>query len=111
MKQKYELISISKLPLNSSKKKKMKAVFRNIRTRKNKTVYFGGKGYGDYTIYNKTKGKVYADMKKKNYLARHRKNENWENPITAGSLSRYILWNKRTLKASIEDYIRRFFNR
>ena len=28
--------------------------------------------------------------------------------MTAGSLSRYILWNKPTLKGSISDYRKRF---
>ena len=55
----------------------------------------------DFTKHN-------DEDRKKRYLNRHRKNENWEKYMTAGSLSRYILWNKKTLKASIEDYIKRF---
>ena len=34
--------------------------------------------------------------------------EHWENPMTAGALARWILWNKETLPSSIEDYTRRF---
>ena len=46
--------------------------------------------------------------RKERYLKRHKKNENWNNPLTAGALSRWILWNKPTLKASIEDFENRF---
>jgi len=41
-------------------------------------------------------------------MTRHRKRENWNNYMSAGSLSRYILWNKPTLKASIADYKKKF---
>ena len=46
--------------------------------------------------------------RKKRYLNRHRKNENWKSPMTAGALSRWILWNKPTLRDSIKDYKKRF---
>ena len=62
---------------------------------------FGATGYDDYI----TTG---DEVKKRAYLARHRTNEHWDNPHSAGALSRYILWNKRTLQASISDYKKRF---
>ena len=46
--------------------------------------------------------------RKKLYLNRHKKNENWNSPMTAGALSRWILWNKPTLKASIDNYKKKF---
>ena len=55
----------------------------------------------DYTIHNE-------DARKKRYLDRHRKRENWNDFKSAGSLSRYILWNKKTLDASIADYKKKF---
>ena len=62
---------------------------------------FGALGYEDYTQH--------GDKKRKQlYLNRHRKNEDWSNPKTAGALSRWILWNKPTLEESIQDYIKRF---
>jgi hypothetical protein len=64
-------------------------------------VKFGALGYDDFTITNDT-------SQKKAYLARHRKRENWNDPRSAGSLSRFILWNKPTLEASIDDYVKRF---
>ena len=64
-------------------------------------VYFGASGYTDYTI-NKD------PEKKRLYLLRHRKNENWNDPMTSGALSRWILWNKPSLRESISDFKRRF---
>jgi hypothetical protein len=66
-----------------------------------KTVHFGQSGASDFTKHKDTE-------RKQRYIDRHSKNENWNNPMTAGALSRYILWNKTTLKDSIADYKRRF---
>ena len=41
-------------------------------------------------------------------LARHKVNENWTIPDTSGSLSRWILWNKKSQSDSIKDYKKRF---
>ncbi len=69
--------------------------------RERKKVHFGAKGSSTYIDHQ--------DEKKKDaYIARHRVNENFNNPMTAGSLSRFILWNKTTLSASINDFKRRF---
>ena len=95
----YAFVSIKK---SRHPKYKMQAVFLNTKTGKNKTVKFGAKGYSDYTIHK-------DDERKRRYMRRHRKREKWSDPMTAGSLSRYILWNKKTLKASIDDYKKRFF--
>tara|TARA_B110000444_G_scaffold149867_1_gene140214 strand:+ start:16710 stop:18887 length:2178 start_codon:yes stop_codon:yes gene_type:complete len=68
---------------------------------KTKTTHFGGKGYEDYTIHK--------DPKRKNlYLQRHQTRENWNDPTTAGSLSKHILWNKPNLQKSFNDYKNRF---
>lgn len=77
------------------------AVFENCQTGRQKTTHFGSKGYSDY-IHHKD------PERKQRYLARHKKNENWNDPTSAGSLSKFLLWNKTTLKASIADYKRRF---
>lgn len=68
---------------------------------KNKKVNFGDRRYDNYTIHKN-------DERKRLYLLRHSKNEDWNNPMTAGSLSRWILWNKKTLNESIDDYRKRF---
>jgi hypothetical protein len=69
--------------------------------KKEKIVSFGAKGMSDYTKHK-------DDERKKLYLARHKANEDWTDPMTPGALSRWILWNKKTLKASIADFKKRF---
>lgn len=66
-----------------------------------KRVQFGARGYEDYTTHR-------DDARKKRYLDRHRRNEDWKDPTSAGALSRWILWNKKTQKESIDDFRRRF---
>jgi hypothetical protein len=34
--------------------------------------------------------------------------ENWRDPTTPGALSRWVLWNKPSLKGSIADFKKRF---
>ena len=80
--------------------KKMKAVFYN-KDKKVKTVRFGSAGMSDFTKHG-------DEERKQRYLDRHRKNENWNDKFSAGSLARWILWNKKTLSASIADYKKRF---
>lgn len=86
---------------STSKTKKYKAVFYDDKGKKVKTTQFGAKGYSDFTINKDPK-------RKQRYLDRHRNRENWNSYMTAGSLSRWILWNKPTIKASITDYKKRF---
>ena len=64
---------------------------------------FGAIGYEDYTMHR-------DDKRKSLYLNRHRKNENWNDPKSAGALSRWILWNEPTIAESLRDYKRRFPN-
>ena len=80
--------------------KKLMAVF-TMSNGRTKTTHFGAAGMDDYT---KTRDK---DQRSR-YLKRHRRNENWNNPMTAGALSRWVLWNKETRSASINDYKKRF---
>lgn len=46
--------------------------------------------------------------KKKAYISRHRVNENWADYKSAGALSRWILWEKPTLTAAINNYKKKF---
>ena len=98
MTQCYHLITIKKSDKHG---KKMMAVFEDCNTERRKTVHFGALGYDDYTHHKDPE-------RKKRYLDRHKSRENWNNPVTAGSLSRWILWNKPSLRASIADYKSRF---
>ena len=81
--------------------KKMKAVFYDD-NKKVKTTHFGLDTSSTYIDHK-------DEDKKKAYIARHSKNnENWNDYMSGGSLSRYILWNKTTLQASIKDYKKKF---
>jgi hypothetical protein len=65
---------------------------------------FGAAGMDDYT-------KTHDKDQRLRYLMRHRKNENWANPKSAGALSRYILWGESTsVEANLAAYKRRFPN-
>jgi hypothetical protein len=68
-----------------------------------KTVSFGQKGASDFTKHKDTE-------RKNRYIDRHKKNENWNasGAKTAGFYSKHVLWNKPTLKASIDDINKRF---
>ncbi len=94
----YHLIKITK---SNKKDKKLMAIFENCNNGRTKTTHFGAVGYDDYTTHR-------DKDRKERYLARHRKNENWNDPTSAGALSKFLLWNKPTLKASIADYKRKF---
>ena len=90
---KVKLVSVKKSPI---KGKKLRATFSD-----GTHTDFGYSGMSDYT-----KHKDPARMQR--YLNRHKSRENWRNYKSRGSLSRYILWNKPSLSASIADYKRRF---
>jgi len=81
--------------------KKLVAIFTRDNGRTKKT-YFGQAGAPDFTI---TKDKA----QRKRYLDRHRKNENWSNPESAGALSRWILWGPSTSRQeNIRSFKKRF---
>jgi len=94
----YQLLKIVK---SNKSNKKLMAVFENCQTGRKKTTHFGAYGMSDFTLHK-------DQDRKKNYISRHSKNEDWNNPITAGALSRWILWNKTSLSASIADYKKKF---
>lgn len=94
----YHLVKITK---STKPDKKMMAIFENCQTNRQKITHFGAAGMSDYTIHKDPE-------RKQRYINRHKKNENWNDPTSAGALSRYILWGKPSLKASIADYKRRF---
>jgi len=91
------------LKKSSNKDKKFMAVFELAGSQK--TTHFGSAGSMDYTKYS---DRTLADQKQKLYLDRHRKNENWDDPTSAGALSRWILWSEPTVDKGIRAYKKRF---
>jgi hypothetical protein len=83
------------------KEKKWDAVFVKPNG-KEKTVPFGARGMSDYT---KHKDKT----RKQRYLKRHSgMGEHWNKPDTPGALSKWVLWNKPSFRASVADFKKRF---
>lgn len=69
---------------------------------KEKVVPFGAAGMSNYTKHKNA-------TRKMRYIQRHSgMGEHWSKPDTPGALSRWILWNKKTLRASVADFKRRF---
>ena len=62
-----------------------------------KTVSFGATGYSDYTKHK-------DPLRKEAYIARHSK-EDWSkaNIASPAWMSRYILWEKPTLKEAVDN--------
>lgn len=80
--------------------KKFDAVFES--NGREKVVPFGQRGYSDFTKHKNV-------TRRARYLNRHSgMGEHWDKPDTPGALSRWILWNKPTLRGSIRDFKRRF---
>lgn len=63
-----------------------------IITNEGKRIYFGDSKYDQYT-------EGHLDIRRRNrYLNRHKKNENWNNPNSAGYWSAKFLWLYPTYK-------------
>ena len=67
------------------------------------TIHFGSAQHSDFTKHK-------DEERKQRYINRHKKNENWSDPKTAGFMSKHLLWNKPTLTESIKDTNNRFKN-
>ena len=67
-----------------------------------KVVSFGSKGSSTFLDHKDNK-------KKDAYLARHRVNDKFDkDPTSAHALSKFLLWNKKTLSESIADFKKKF---
>lgn len=64
-------------------------------------INFGASGYEDYTMHNDLARKI-------NYIKRHSKREDWGDPYSKGFWSRWLLWNKPTIRESILDIRKQF---
>ena len=86
---------------STNSKKKYMAIFYDKNKKKVKTTHFGSYGMSDYTKHKDKKRKT-------RYLTRHRKRENWSNYMSAGALSRYLLWGETSFRESIKKYKNKF---
>lgn len=82
---------------------KWKVILKNEDTGRTRTIKFGRRPYEDFTIHK-------DEERKQRYIDRHAKRENWtkQGIFTAGFWSRWLLWNRSTISASLEDIRDRF---
>lgn len=93
-------MKLVKVERSSNKHKKYVATFDL--GEKLKKVHFGQKDSSTYLDHKNEK-------KRDAYLARHKVNENWNDPLTAGSLSKHLLWgNSTSLEQNIKSFKKRF---
>lgn len=82
---------------NSEKpNKRFMVKFVNPKTDRINHIHFGDSKMDNYTIHKDIE-------RKENYLKRHKSREDWQNLYSAGAWSRWLLWNKPSLKSSIKD--------
>tara|TARA_R110002126_G_scaffold104226_3_gene237726 strand:- start:247 stop:576 length:330 start_codon:yes stop_codon:yes gene_type:complete len=107
------MVTLLKVVPSKNPLKKLDAYFI-LDNGKEKIVSFGQRGARDFTLINDKNSKFYLpkvldrNVTKDSYLRRHRARENWYNPLTAGSLSKWILWSGKTLDGSIKAFKKKF---
>ena len=74
-----------------------------IITKSGRKISFGAVGYSDFTKHK-------DEDRKQRYINRHKNKENWTKSgiDTAGFWSRWLLWNKPTIKDSYNDIKNRY---
>ena len=95
------MIKYIQLLKSNRENKRFEARFFDIDKNKIKSVNFGLKGGNTFIEHKNTKTK---DA----WIARHSVTGDWTKPDTASSLAFHILWNKPTLSASFNDYLKKF---
>ena len=78
------------------KNKRHMVVFEN-----GSVVHFGDDRYQNFTMHK-------DEGRKRLYIIRHQKNEDWNDMTTPGFWSKHLLWNLPILSASIRDTEKRF---
>ena len=81
-------------------KKYMVIIFKDLN--KIKTIHFGQAGALDFIEYSKI-NKQLANQRRKLYINRHSKNENFNDFLTTSFWSRRILWEYPTLQQAIAN--------
>ena len=89
------------LEKSNRKDKKYMVSYLNPETGRVGTIHFGAKGMNDFTIHKN-------EEKKRLYLIRHQKNEDWTDLTKAGTWARFLLWGEKTLEASVKEMEKKF---
>ena len=97
------MIKYAQLVKSKISGKKYTMIFYDADRKKVKTTHFGQAGANDYTTHGTNR-----EERNSAYINRHKSNESWNTPTSAGSLAKHILWNKTSVSASYTDYLRKF---
>jgi len=97
------MIKYAQLVKSKVSGKKYTMIFYDADRKKVKSISFGQAGANDYTTHGTNR-----EERKTAYINRHKSNESWNTPTSAGSLAKHILWNKTSVSASYSDYLRKF---
>jgi hypothetical protein len=65
-----------------------------------KTIHFGSK-LDNFTIHKDV-------LRRKYYIDRHKKNEDWNDILTAGFWSRWLLWEKPTIESAKKNIEKKY---
>jgi hypothetical protein len=76
-------------------------VLDGSKTQGHKKINFGDDRYEDFTQHK-------DDERKKRYILRHKKSEDWNDPSTAGFWSRWLLWNKPSIEEAKKHIYSKF---
>ena len=86
-----------KIETSTRADKRLMATFAN-----GKVVHFGQRGGETYIDHS-------DERKRTAYLARHKSRENWDDPYSAGALSRWLLWgDSESIDVNHATFMRRF---
>jgi len=92
-------MKLIKIVASSKAGKKMEAHFLTDKNR-TKVVHFGSAGMDDFTIKK--------DIAQQSRYKQRHANDNLTDPMSAGSLSWYVLWSATTKAGGIANYKKRF---
>lgn len=95
------MIKYIQLLKSKKEEKRFEARFFDINKKKLKSINFGLKNGSTFIDHKDTKIK---DA----WIARHQVRGTFNNPLTPSSLAYHLLWNKPTLSASYNDYLKKF---
>jgi hypothetical protein len=94
--------TLVKVEDSKAKGKRYTAIFRDSKSGREKRVNFGDASMENFTIHKDPE-------RRKRYLDRHKSRENWNDPVSPGALSRWILWgDSSSFAKSVSDYRKRF---
>ena len=92
--------------------RKRVVITQSKRPQKRLEARFPSSGNRGYSVHFGQKGgSAFPDHKdektKENWEKGHRVRGNWDDFDTAGALSKHVLWNKKSIQASIDDLNKR----